>query len=302
MNNENFILLTSLFSIILSITYLLLINYIFKINLIDLKDQNIYLNRNKLYICENINDKNTCKSVLNNNNMIDLNNDNLFINKNTLLCDDINDVNTCSCLSNKCDFFQNLNHITLVDKTISFDDNKYGMKLGARILPMESKNTFTFSTWINITTTDSENWRSIFLWRKSNNNYNPAILVSPKNWSTCGTKIDIRFNSLNTNDGTFNIVDDNHGHCIRDTIYNYYNWFNLVIVGNNNKLSYYINSTLLQEENLYKNLELGDENDQIFIGGSPEYSCDGILLSKMRWFSKPLSLKEITILFNDKYY
>ena len=59
MKNENFILLISLFSLILSITYLLLINYIFKINLIDLKDQNIYLNRNKLYICENINDKNT---------------------------------------------------------------------------------------------------------------------------------------------------------------------------------------------------------------------------------------------------
>ena len=82
----------------------------------------------------------------------------------------------------------------------------------------------------------------------------------------------------------------------------YYNWFHLVIVGNDNKLNYYINGTLVQEENLYKNLELGDENDQIFIGGSPEYSCDGILLSKMRWFSKPLSLKEISILFNDKYY
>ena len=58
----------------------------------------------------------------------------------------------------------------------------------------------------------------------------------------------------------------------------------------------------MQEVLLNKELELGDEEDLIYIGGSPEYSAEGIILAKTSWYAKPLSLKEINILFNDKYY
>ena len=54
-------------------------------------------------------------------------------------------------------------------------------------------------------------------------------------------------------------------------------------------------------EILIKNLELGDEEDKIYIGGSPEHSAEGIIMSKTRWYSKPLNMSEINILFKEDY-
>ena len=104
-----------------------------------------------------------------------------------------------------------LNHITFIDKPTAFTDSNYGMLFGARVIPVENKNTFTFATWININIIDLAKW-SLFA-EKIKYQVNPAILISPKEWSTCGSKIDIRFSSLyDRNDskdlnGTFNIVN-----------------------------------------------------------------------------------------------
>ena len=111
---------------------------------------------------------------------------------------------------------------------------------------------------MNINIIDIPKWRSIFTWRKSRYEVNPAILISPNEWSTCSTKIDIRFKSLYDKqdgkdlNGTFNIVDDNHGHCVRDTKDHYFKWFHLAIVGNNNILQYWLNGNLVQQEELTK--------------------------------------------------
>ena len=75
----------------------------------------------------------------------------------------------------------------------------------------------------------------------------------------------------------------------------------MAIVGNNKKLQYWINGNLVQEEDLLVSLEIGDQEDKIYIGGSPEYSAEGLILAKTRWYSKPLNFKEIKLLFKEDY-
>ena len=102
-------------------------------------------------------------------------------------------------------------------------------------------------------------------------------------------------------EGTFNIFNGNHGHCINDTSNYYFKWFHLAIVGKDNLIIYYINGSVVDEVNLNFNLQLGSQEDEIYIGGSPEYSSEGIVLSKTRWFSKPLTKLEIKNLVNEPY-
>lgn len=308
MQRDTLSLFMSLIALILSVFYFLSF-YSFKDSrILNYDNENIYFDKKRTYLCDDIRDKNSCKYIFYENKMINLgrNNEgnNLLINKNAMICNDVNNINSCSCLSNKCDFQKQLNHFTFIDKPIAFNDNNYGLLFGGRVIPIENRNTFTFSTWININIIDIDNWRTILSWRKSKNEVNPAILISPKEWSSCSSKIDIRFSNLNNDEnlnGTFNIVNDNHGHCIRDTIYYYFKWFHLSIVGNKNKLQYWINGNLVQEEDLVTNFKIGDEEDKIYIGGSPDYSAEGIILAKTRWYSKPLNYKEINLLFKEDY-
>ena len=200
MQRDSLALFMSLIALILSVFYFLSFYSFRDSRTINYDHENIYLDKSRSYLCDNIKDKNTCNSLFSQNKMLSLGNNNdgnnLLLHKNTLICDDTNNISTCSCLSNKCDFQKNLNHITFIDKPTSFTDTKYGMQYGGRIIPIESKSTFTFSTWININIIDVDKWRSIFTWRKSDTEFNPAILISPKDWSNCGSKIDIRFSSL----------------------------------------------------------------------------------------------------------
>ena len=312
MERDSLALFISMISLILSIFYFLSFYSFKNSDMIKFDNQNLYLNKYNTFLCDNLNDLSTCKQVFYSNKMISLgsNNDgdNLYLNNNTLICDDVNNSETCACLSNNCNFLKNLYHFTFIDKPISFSSSKYGMMYGARALPYESSSTFTFSTWININLVDLDKWRSIFVWRKFDKTVNPAILISPKKWSTCNSKIDIRFSSLYENkdnnkelEGTFNIFNGNHGHCINDTSNYYFKWFHLAIVGKDNLIIYYINGSVVDEVNLNFNLQLGSQEDEIYIGGSPEYSSEGIVLSKTRWFSKPLTKLEIKNLVNEPY-
>ncbi len=312
MKIESLSLFISLLSLIFSVFYLLSFYSFKNSRMLTYDHEYMFLNKDKTFICENVHDKSTCRRFVYSGKMINFgekyNDNNLYINKNAMICDDIRDLSTCSCLSNRCDFQSHLNHVTFIDKPLSFSDTKYGMQYGARVIPIENKSTFSFTTWININIIDLDKWRSIFTWRKSEFDVNPAILISPSNWSTCKNLVDVRFNSLYDKteynkelNGTFNVVDNDHGHCIRDVQYYYFKWFHLAIIGNNNVIQFYINGNLVQEEKLLKTLEIGDENDYIYIGGSPEYSAEGIILSKTRWYAKPLNLSELNLLVKEHY-
>lgn len=302
MQRDSLALFISLISLVLSILYFLGFYTFTRSDLFNYNKDNIYFNKNKMLVCDDINDDKTCNSVVHNNNMFYSNNDNLYINKNAFICSNINDKNTCKCLTDDCNFLQDLNHITFIYKPLSFTDSHYGMQYGGNIIPIENKNTFTFSTWININIVNIYKWRSIFTWRKDKNIVNPAILISPYEWNNCSAKVDIRFSNLEEIDdtqlyGAFNI--ENNEHCVNDI--KYYQWFHLAIVGNNTELFYYINGELLKNVILKKPLLLGDEEDKIYVGGSKEYSAEGIILSKTRWFSKPLNEFEINYLYNEGY-
>ena len=309
MERDSLSLFFSILSLIISIFYFLSFYSFKNSDFIKFNNENFFMKKNNTFICDDINDEITCKKIIFNNNLFKLSNDsnNFYINKNTLICDDINDINTCKCLSNKCDLNNNLNYFLLIDNQITFSESKYGLKFGSSILPIENKNQFSFCTWININIIDLNNWRSIFTWLDKDNNINPAILISPKNWKGCSNLIDIRFSSLNnTNNnydlnGSFNVTDGNHGHCIHDTIFHYNEWFHLCIIGDKNIIYYYINSNLVQQEKLSRDFKLGNNNDTIYVGGNPFYSCEGVILSKMKWFSKILNIESIKLQYNEKY-
>ena len=99
--------------------------------------------------------------------------------------------------------------------------------------------------------------------------------------------------------GTFNIDGGRHGHCLNSNIY--YEWFHFVIVGQGKQLKYYVNNVNDKTIDLNKSILLGGSNDMVYIGGSPDYSAEGIILSKTRWFSNPLSETEINKLFEEGY-
>lgn len=312
MERDSLALFISMLSFIFSVFYFLSFYAFRNSNIFKYDNQYVYLSRDNTFLCDDVKDKNTCKQPFYSNNMLNLgeNNsgNNLFLNKNAQICDDVNKPETCHCLSNKCDFLRYLSHFTFIDKPTAFSTSKYGMMYGARALPFEYSNKFSFASWININFVDSDKWRSIFMWRKSKTEINPAILVSPRNWSSCNSQIDIRFSSLYDKsdfnpelNGTFNYVNGNHGHCISSTTNHHYKWFHLTIVGNEKLLTYYINGDIVDEVKLERDFELGSLDDSIYIGGSPEYSSEGIILAKTRWFSKPLSKAEINNLVNEPY-
>ena len=106
MQRDTLSLFMSLIALILSVFYFLSF-YSFKDSrILKYDNENIYLDKKRTYLCDDIRDKNSCKYIFYENKMINLgiNNEgnNLFINKNTMICNDVNNINSCSCLSNKC--------------------------------------------------------------------------------------------------------------------------------------------------------------------------------------------------------
>ena len=197
-----------------------------------------------------------------------------------------------------------------IDKPLAFSKEKFGKIYGARIIPSTLKDEFSFSTWINISFINTDRWRSIFQWvKKDNDDYlSPGIFISPERWSSCNAKIDVRFSNLNDGDeksiysnGTFNLIEGNHGHCVRDINELYYNWFHFTLVCKGSNVKYFINGDLTQEEDLLKPIEIGENDGYIYIGGSKQYSSEGIVLAKTRWYGKALEVEEINFIAKEKY-
>ena len=101
--------------------------------------------------------------------------------------------------------------------------------------------------------------------------------------------------------GVFNLIEGNHGHCVRDITDLYYNWFHFTLVCKGSSVKYYINGQLIQSEDLLKPIEIGDDDGYIYIGGSKQYSSEGIILAKTRWYAKSLSVDQIQFISREKY-
>ena len=56
-----------------------------------------------------------------------------------------------------------------------------------------------------------------------------------------------------------------------------------------------------QNEDLLKPIEIGEEDGYIYIGGSKNYSSEGIILAKTRWYGRTLTEDEIQFISREKY-
>jgi hypothetical protein len=308
MKKDTLALFLSLIALTLSIFYFLSFHAFRNSKLIYYDENKLLFNKKFTYSCDNIRDERTCRNLMSNSNMIKIENNDILLDKNTLICDNVNDIKTCECLSKSCDFYKFTSNIMFIDKPLAFTKEKFGKIYGARAIPTGLKDEFTFSTWINISFIDSPRWRSIFQWVSNTNDYDirPGIYISPEEWSSCNAKIDIRFSNMNNNklesinnNGIFNLIEGNHGHCVTDT--KYYKWFHFLLVCKGTSVKYYIDGQLSQEEVLEKPIEVGNDNGYIYIGGSKDYSSEGLILSKTRWFSKALEQNEIEFISKEKY-
>ena len=309
MQKNTFSLFISLISLIISIFYFLSFHAFRNSNLIYYDNEKLLFSKRNAFLCDNITDFRTCKPFVTSSNLLRIDDNDIFLDKNTMICDNVLDESTCECINKNCDFFKNIPNVLFIDKPIAFSDEKFGKIYGSRIIPKGLMNEFSFSTWINISFINSEKWRSIFQWvsRNDPNFVSPGIYISPEKWSTCNAKIDIRFskldeikqNSIETN-GMFNTFES-HGHCVSDT--KYYEWFHFTFVCKYNTISYYINGDLsnLQSIGQEKIFEIGNEDGYIYIGGSKNYSSEGIILAKTRWYSKALNESEILFISKEKY-
>ena len=308
MKKDTLALFMSLIALTFSVFYFLSFHAFRNSNLIYYDYEKLLFSKKNTYICDNIRDFRTCNPLLSSSNILRIDDNNMYIDKNAMICDNIKDEKTCQCLNKNCDFFKKIPNVLFIDKPLAFSDEKFGKIFGARIIPIGLKDEFSFSTWINISFINSENWRSIFQWvaNDNTNNMAPGIFISPEKWMACNAKIDIRFSnqneinedSIQTN-GMFNLINGNHGHCVSDT--KYYEWFHFTLVCKGTSISYYINGDLVNIETLPKPIEIGNENGYILIGGSKNYSSEGLILAKTRWFSKALLEEEITFISSEKY-
>lgn len=308
MKKNTLALFISLISLTLSIFYFLSFHAFRNSNLIYYDNEKLLFSKKNTFICENIRDFRTCQPVLSSSNSLKIQDNDLYLDKNSMICDNVNELSTCECLNKNCDFYKKIPNVMFIDKPLTFSDEKFGKIYGARIIPLGLKDEFSFSTWINISFINTERWRSIFQWvsKNDNNNLSPGIFISPERWGACNAKIDIRFSSLNTindqniqSNGMFNLINGNHGHCVYDT--KYYEWFNFILICKGSNIEYYINGEKVKEETLIKPIEIGNEDGYIYIGGSKNYSSEGLILSKTRWYSKILTDSEIKFISNEKY-
>ena len=301
MEKSTICLIFSLIALILSIIYFLSFHAFRKSRIIQYDNNKLLLNSNRTYICDNVQDLSTCKKLIIQSKMINANDNNIYLNKNTMLCDDVNDKDSCECLSKNCNLITKRPNYMFIDKPTSFSDSKTGLYFSGRLIPKITNHQFSFLSWINITKTDVDEARAIFQWGTNTDEKKkqPAIYITPKKWYTCDSKIDIRFSNLNEeNEGIFNLIENNHGHCVRDTIH--YRWFHFALVADKDKLFYYINGNLVQTENLDNLIEVGGDNQWVYIGGGLDYSCKGILLAKTRWFADALTDKDIKFYYQEK--
>jgi hypothetical protein len=308
MQKDTLALFLSLIALTLSIFYFLSFHAFRNSKLIFYDENQLLFNKSNTYLCDNVRDFNTCKSMMANSNMLKIDSNDILLDRNTLICDNVQDVNSCQCLSKSCDFLKKTSNMMFIDKPLAFSKEKFGKVYGARVIPTGLKDEFSFSTWINISFINTDRWRSIFQWVKSDNDYyiSPGIYISPEKWSSCNAKIDIRFSNMNENkeesiysNGTYNLIEGNHGHCVVDT--KHYEWFHFILICKGTSVKYYIDGQLANEEFLLKPIEIGEEDGYIYIGGSKDYSSEGIILAKTRWFAKALEQKEIDFISKEKY-
>ena len=78
-------------------------------------------------------------------------------------------------------------------------------------------------------------------------------------------------------------------------------WFHFTLVCKGTSVSYYINGDIVKMETLIKPIEIGNENGYILVGGSKNYSSEGLILAKTRWYSKVLTEEEISFIAREKY-
>ena len=310
MQKDTLALFLSLIALIISIFYFLSFHAFRNSKLMFYDENQLLFNKKFTYLCDNTRDFNTCKPIMSNSNMLKIDDDNILLNKNTLVCDNVEDLKTCNCLNKSCDFFKNTSSYMFIDKPLSFSKEKFGKIYGARILPKSLKDEFSFSTWMNISFINSDRWRSIFQWvKKDDDNYlSPGIFISPEKWSSCNAKIDIRFSNMNENkeesiysNGVYNLIEGNHGHCVKDITQLYYNWFHFTLICKGSNIKYYINGQLIQNEDLLTPIEIGEEDGYIYVGGSKSYSSEGIILAKTRWYGRILTEDEIQFISREKY-
>lgn len=308
MKKDTLALFMALIALTLSVFYFLSFHAFRNSNLIYYDYEKLLFSKENAYICDNIRDFRTCKPLITSNNVFRVDENNMYINKNAMICDNILDEKTCQCLSKNCDFFNKIPNVLFIDKPLAFSDEKFGKIYGARVIPIGLKDEFSFSTWINISFINTTEWRSIFQWVSADNNnfVSPGIYISPESWMACNAKIDIRFSNLTTGkedaietNGLFNVINDNHGHCVSDT--KLYEWFHFTVVCKLNIIKYYINGDLVDEQVLNRAIEIGNENGYILIGGSKKFNAQGLILAKTRWYSKVLDEDEISFISREKY-
>lgn len=303
MHKSSLALLFSIISLIISFLYYLSFHAFRKSNIFRYDNEYVYLKSKNTLLCENVNDPNTCKFPISDSKVIKSDRNNLYINKNLMICSNVDDRNSCVCLNKSCRKLFDKSHITFINEPKAFTKSTEGLYFGGRVIPVLTKDQFTFSTWINITNTEVDTWRTILHWEDENNGKQPSILISPNVWADCGAKIDIRFTNVEGGEGEFNVINNNHRHCVNNTPH--FKWFHFVLVANKNNLKFYINSLGSNFRNfntnlkLKKSIKIGSQYKPLYIGGGNDLNANGLILAKTRWFAEALNTNYIKFLFNE---
>jgi hypothetical protein len=298
MHKSSLALLFSIISLVISFLYYLSFHAFRKSNIFRYDNEYVYLKYKKALFCEDVNDRTTCNTAIVNSKVLNSDKNNLYFNKNALVCKDIDDKKTCTCLFKDCRKLNDKAHFTFINEPIAFTENTDGLYFGGRVIPTLTKDQFTFSTWINITNINVDKWRSILHWEDDDNTKQPSILISPEKWSDCGAKIDIRFTNVEGGEGEFNVINNNHRHCVKTTPH--YKWFHFALTAKENILKIYINGKFVDEQKLKKSIKIGSQYKPLYIGGGNNLNANGIILAKTRWFAESLDSKYIDFLFYEK--
>ena len=116
MQKDTLALFLSLIALTLSIFYFLSFHAFRNSKLIYYDENQLLFNKSNTYLCDNVRDFNTCKSMMANSNMLKIDSNDILLDKNTLICDNVEDPNSCQCLSKSCDFLKKTPNMMFIDK------------------------------------------------------------------------------------------------------------------------------------------------------------------------------------------
>lgn len=183
---------------------------------------------------------------------------------------------------------RNTPHYLLVDKPIHFIDDTTGHKYDTAILDNINSDKFAFSCWIKVTLQRFNHWRNIFRLGSDDSRYNLGVLLSPShNYVGCHSKIDIRLKNMGSKKM-----------CVQATPLA--GWYHFALIGENNTLKYYINGKLVQTVELLDDINIGNMDQWITVGGDMTMSARGIAIAKMRWFENTITDDIIRLLIKEK--